>query len=196
MQPRQVFSKYDWLSKASEGEYRFCPHCAAPLEPALRGGSERPACPACGFVQFRNPLPGIVVLIEDEGRVLLGKRNGNYGQGLWGLPQGFIEHDEVYLTAAVREVKEETGLDVEIVSILSVISNFLAPGLHTLAITVLAYVVSGEARADDDLTELAWHPLEGPLPAMAFDADQHIIERYAATRLAGAPVDPRYAGGK
>lgn len=196
MQPRQVFFRYDWLSQANGGEYTYCPQCATPLEHAVRGGAERPTCPTCGFVQFRNPLPGIVVLIEDGGRVLLGKRNGSYGQGLWGLPQGFIEEHEDFLTAALREVKEETGLDVEVTAILSVISNFLQPGLHTLAITVLARVVGGEANAADDLTALQWFPLEGPLPPMAFEADQHIIERYAATRLAGAPVDPRYAGSR
>ena len=57
---------------------------------------------------------------------------------------GFIEYDEDFLTAALREVKEETGLDVEIRSLLSVVSNFLSPRLHTLAIVLLARVVGGE----------------------------------------------------
>jgi hypothetical protein len=39
---------------------------------------------------------------------------------------------------------------------------------------------------------LLWHPLAEPLPDMAFAADRHILERYAATRLAGVPVDPRF----
>jgi ADP-ribose pyrophosphatase YjhB (NUDIX family) len=106
---------------------------------------------------------------------------------------GFIESDEDFLTAAIREVKEETGLDVEIRSILSVVSNFLSPGLHTLAIVLLACVVGGELRAADDLDEVAWFPLSGPLPEMAFEADAHICERYYKTQLEGAPVDPRYA---
>jgi ADP-ribose pyrophosphatase YjhB (NUDIX family) len=105
---------------------------------------------------------------------------------------GFIEFEEDFLSAATREVKEETGLNIEIRSIISVVSNFLSPGLHTLAIVLLARVVGGEARAGDDLDALQWCPLEGPLPEMAFEADQHIIERYSKTRFKGAPVDPDY----
>jgi hypothetical protein len=47
--------------------------------------------------------------------------------------------------------------------------------------------------AGDDADALAWFPLEGPFPEMAFEADAHILARYGATRTAGAPVDPRYA---
>jgi ADP-ribose pyrophosphatase YjhB (NUDIX family) len=134
-----------------------------------------------------------VVLIEKDGQVLLGKRSGSYGTGKWGLPQGFIEFDEDFLSATIREVKEETGLDVEIRSILSVVSNFLSPSLHTLAVVLLAHVIGGELHAADDLEAVEWFPLAGPLPEMAFEADAHICERYYKTQLEGAPVDPGYA---
>jgi hypothetical protein len=80
----------------------------------------------------------------------------------------------------------------EIRSIISVVSNFLSPNLHTLAIILLARVISGEPRAGDDLQALEWFPLSGPLPEMAFEADAHIIERYGKTKLSGAPVDPDF----
>jgi ADP-ribose pyrophosphatase YjhB (NUDIX family) len=134
-----------------------------------------------------------VVLIERDGQVLLGRRSSSYGAGQWCLPMGFIEYDEDYLTAAIREVKEETGLAVEIRSILSVVSNFVSPRLHTLAIVLLARVVDGELYAGDDLEAVQWYPLSGPLPEMAFEADAHICERYYRTQLEGAPVDPGYA---
>jgi 8-oxo-dGTP diphosphatase len=162
----------------------------------MKGGQQRPACAKCGFVQFRNPIPGVVVLIERDGQVLLGKRAGGFGKGRWGLPQGYIEFDEDFLSAAIREVKEETGLDVEIRSIINVVSNLLSPGLHTLAIVLLAAVVAGEPCACDDLETLEWVPLAGPLPEMAFEADEHIIERYRQTKLEwGLPVDPDFACG-
>ncbi len=75
----------------------------------------------------------------------------------------------------------------------SVVSNLLSPRLHTLAIVLLARVVGGELCAADDLEAVAWFPLSGPLPEMAFEADAHICERYYRTQLEGAPVDPRYA---
>ena len=193
MQAKQVFSAYDGKEDGSLGQFKYCPFCGTQLALKERGGRQRPACPNCGFVQFRNPVPGVVVVIDKEGDVLLGKRRGGFGEGKWGLPQGYIEFDEDFLTAAIREVKEETGLDVEIRSILSVVSNFLSPRLHTLAIVMLARVVGGELRAADDLEAVEWFPLSGPLPEMAFEADTHICERYYRTQLEGAPVDPGYA---
>lgn len=133
-------------------------------------------------------------MIENEGDVLLGKRKGGFGEGKWGLPQGYIEFDEDFLTAAIREVKEETGLDVEIRSILNVVSNLLSPRLHTLAIILLAGVLAGELCAGDDLETLEWVPLSGPLPEMAFEADKRIIDRYQNTKIKeGLPVDLDFA---
>jgi hypothetical protein len=58
---------------------------------------------------------------------------------------------------------------------------------------LLAHPVGGTLRAGDDIDKVEWFSLNGPLPEIAFEADQHIIERYTATRLEGAPVDPDYA---
>ena len=192
---KQVFSTHSSVNGDGKlGQYKFCPFCGTELAPKEKGGKQRPACPTCGFVHFRNPTPGVVVLIDHEETVLLGKRKGGFGKGKWGLPQGYIEFGEDFLTAAIREVKEETGLDVEIRSILNVVSNLLSPTLHTLAIVLLAGVVAGEPCAGDDLETLEWVPLAGPLPDMAFEADEWIIERYQQTGPAGGlPVDPAFA---
>jgi ADP-ribose pyrophosphatase YjhB (NUDIX family) len=194
MQAKQVFYTDNNKEAGDDwGQSKHCPFCGTQLVLKEKGGKQRPACPNCRFVQFRNPSPGVVVLIEKDGQVLLGRRSGSYGAKKWGLSQGFIEFDEDFVTAAIREVKEETGLDVEIRSLLSVVSNFLSPRLHTLAIVLLARVVDGELCAADDLEAVAWFPLSGPWPEMAFEADAHICERYYRTQLAGAPVDPSYA---
>jgi 8-oxo-dGTP diphosphatase len=193
MQAKQFFSTCSGKEAGDPGQFRRCPFCGTQLVLEGKGGRQRPACPNCRFVQLRNPSPGVVVLIEKDGQVLLGRRSGSYAAGKWGLPQGFIEFDEDFLSGAIREVKEETGLDVEIRSIISVVSNFLSPRLHTLAIVLLASVVGGELCAADDLEAVAWFPLSGPLPEMAFEADAHICERYYRTHLEGAPVDPAYA---
>ena len=192
MQAKQVFYTDNSKEVDDPGQFKHCPCCGTQLIPKEKGGKQRPACPNCRFVQFRNPFPGVVVLIEKEGQVLLGRRSGNYGAKKWCLPQGFIEFDEDFMTAAIREAKEETGLDVEIRSLLSVVSNFLSPRLHTLAIVLLARVVDGALCAADDLEDVAWFPLSGPWPEMAFEADKHICERYYRTQLEGVPVDPGY----
>ena len=115
------------------------------------------------------------------------------GKGSGVFPKGTSNSMRTF-TAAIREVEEETGLDVEIRAILNVVSNLLSPRLHTLAIVLLAGVVAGEPCARDDLETLEWVPLSGPLPEMAFEADEWIIERYQKTKLEGGlPVDPDFA---
>jgi len=194
MQAKQVFSAYEGKEYTHLGQFKHCPFCGTQLIPKAIGGKQRSVCSNCGFVQYRNPVPGVVVVIDQEGCVLLGKRRGGFGKGKWGLPQGYIEFDEDFLTAAIREVKEETGLDVEIRSILNVVSNLLTPRLHTLAIVLLANVVAGDLCAGDDSETLEWVPFSGPLPEMAFEADEWIIQWYRKSKCnEGLPVDPDYA---
>jgi 8-oxo-dGTP diphosphatase len=109
------------------------------------------------------------------------------------LPCGYVEFHEDFLTAARREVREETGLDVEIKALLSVVSNFLTPDVHSMVAVLLGEPVAGEASAGDDVDQVCWVSLTEELPELAFEADRHIIERYFVTRLAGAPVDLQYS---
>ena len=193
MQPQQIVTAYDRFAAPQPSGFNFCPKCASPLT-RIGGAEERQGCPDCGWVHYRNPAPGVVILISRDNRVLLGKRcTSSYAAGAWCLPGGFIEYEEDFLSAAIREVQEETGLHVEITAIISVVSNFLTSGLHTLVVVVTARIVGGDEQPGDDLEELAWYPLEGPFPDMAFEADRHIIERYWRTSLEGAPVDPHFA---
>jgi 8-oxo-dGTP diphosphatase len=194
MFPEQVFSSYDRSGDDTGRRYRYCPVCAAPLVVAEPPAEPRQVCPACDWVCYRNPAPGVVIMITVGDRVLLGRRAlSSFGAGTWCLPGGFIEYGEDFLGAAIRETLEETGLTVEICSILSVVSNFFTADLHTLVVVLKARILSGAPRPGDDLAELGWFPLAGPFPELAFEADRHIIERYRQTRLEGTPVDPRHA---
>lgn len=195
MDPRQVFRSYDPGSAVQAADWTWCPICGGALARANQAGVGRSTCAACGWVHYRNPTPGVVVLVRSGRSVLLGRRGpGSYLPGLWCLPGGYQEWDEDFLTAGRREVREETGLEVTIRSILSVVSNHLTPALHTLVVVLLATPAGGRERPGDDLEELGWYPLEGALPDLAFEADRHIIARVAERPFAGAPVDPRFAG--
>lgn len=189
---QQIFRSYQ--GQDAQDDFTYCPRCGAHLEPVVVGDILRPTCPQCSWVRFKNPATGVTILVVEGDRVLLGKRaQGHYAAGQWCLPGGFIEFDEDFLSAARREVYEETGFRVEIQSILNVVSNFLSPRLHTLVIVLLGRVVQGIAVPGDDLSELHWHSLDGPLPEMAFAADRYIVELYAKTKPTGLPVDSRYA---
>jgi 8-oxo-dGTP diphosphatase len=194
MQVKQVFSADAGQENIHVRQYKYCPVCARELVLQERAGKQRPICPNCDFVNYRNPVPGVVVVVEKEGCVLLGRRRGGNQEGKWCLPQGYIEFEEDFLTAAIREVKEETGLDVEIQLILNVVSNLLSANFHTLAVVMLARVIGGNLCAGDDLEMLTWIPKSEPLPEMAFEADKQIIERYQQSKLEeGLSVDADFA---
>ncbi|MBJ6724330.1 nucleotide triphosphate diphosphatase NUDT15 [Geomesophilobacter sediminis] len=194
MIPKQIFSAYNHREADAEPRYRFCPMCGSALPSNSQHPENRPHCPECDWVHYRNPAPGVVILITEGDLVLLGRRaQSSFAAGAWCLPGGFIEYGENFLTAAVRETREETGLDVEICSIVSVVSNFLAAHLHTLVVVLRARILGGTAVPGDDIEELRWFPLHGPFPELAFEADRHIIERCLRTDLVGAAVDPEHA---
>ncbi|HYF91601.1 MAG TPA: NUDIX hydrolase [Symbiobacteriaceae bacterium] len=142
-----------------------------------------------GFIQFRNPLPAVAVMITAVDRILLGRRSSKLEKNHWCMPCGFIEHDEDFLAAARREVKEETGLDVRPVELINVAFNFLTPKIHTLVTVLRAEVVGGSLLADDDTAEVTWFGPADPLPPLAFESDAYIIERYRVGLVQPMPVE-------
>jgi len=155
-------------------------------------------CPACGFVAFRNPVASISVLIVGaDGRFLLCRRAADaVDGGKWCLPCGFIEFDEDFLSAARREAKEETGLDVEVTSVIGAASMFHTPERHDMAVVLLARPVGGDLAPSDDVDDARWFSFEERLPELAFEADAHVIARYREAPIEGLPVDPQYASSQ
>jgi 8-oxo-dGTP diphosphatase len=186
---KQLYAHYDREEPRTADGFRFCPYCRTELVVTEQGYEPRPTCPTCGFVHFRNPFPTVSILVVQGERVLLGKRAGHPGAGKWAIPSGYIEYGDDFVSAAVREAKEETGLDVEIRSIVNVVSSFVSPRFHFLGIYLLAGVVGGEPAAGDDLALMDWFPLAGPLPEMGFQEDADVIAWYATHKAAGLPVD-------
>jgi len=132
-------------------------------------------CPYCGgeIVVYRNPAPTVDVVIHEPdgagqgGVVLIERRNPPHG---WALPGGFIDYGETCEHAAVREMREETGLDVELTGLLGVYSDPARdPRHHTMSV-----VYTGRARdmgalaAGDDAARARVFPLDG-LPELVFD---------------------------
>ena len=196
MQPQQVFRAYRPVIAAEEDLHRtlYCRQCGSLCISEMMEGDVRSICTSCHAVHYKNPQPAVAVLIVDGNRFVLGKRiSKSLGHGQWCLPCGYVEFHEDYLSAAVREVKEETTLDIRVQSILSVVTNYLTPNIHSLVTVLLAEVTGGELQAADGMEEAAWFSYTGDFPEMAFEADTHIISRYFETDLPGAPVDSNFA---
>jgi 8-oxo-dGTP diphosphatase len=100
------------------------------------------------------------VVVDDDGRVLLARRAGEPFRGRWDLPGGFLDEGEHPLDALRRELREETGLEVEPEDFVGVWTDRYgdAEDAHaTLNLYWTARVVGGgEAQAADDVSELAW----------------------------------------
>ena len=194
MKTKQIFETYNREKNRIITKFSYCPRCGARCIATSSVIHSKVRCPRCSFILYQNPSPGVVVLIVDNDMILLGERDNKvFMGGKWSLPGGFIEFDEDFLSAAHRETMEETGLSIKIISIISVVSNFFSPDLHTLVIVLLANKMNGTLRPGDDMVKLEWFPISGPFPSMAFEADKHIINRYYTTKIAGTSVDPRFA---
>lgn len=97
-------------------EWKFCPVCATGLGERVDEGLRRQRCEACGFVHYDNPMPVVAAIVEHEGAVVL-VRAPAWPEKFFGLVSGFLERNEHPESGVLREVKEELGLDAEIVSL-------------------------------------------------------------------------------
>ena len=84
---------------------------------------------------------------------------------------------------------EETGLDVQITSLVNVSSNQLAPSVHTLVAVLMAEITGGTLQPGDDMVDIMWVDRSEPLPEMAFEADRFIISKYFEDELIRIPFE-------
>lgn len=138
----------------------------------------------------RNPLPTVDLIIEVErpdgkkGIILIERQNPPYG---WALPGGFVDYGESLEQAAIREAREETSLDVELIRQLHTYSDpNRDPRVHTISTVFLARA-SGEPRAEDDAKNVGIFTREEINFPLAFDHRQ-IVEDYFRWKEAGEEV--------
>lgn len=157
-------------------DFRVCPYHGDPLQ--LRGG-QRPRCPRCGFVDFKNPCPCVAVLIFDERKLLLSRRAVQPNRGAWDIPGGFIEPDESAEDAAIREAFEETALTIRIIAYLGSVPDVYGPReVPTLNLCFVGEITGGTLRAQSDVAELVWKDIDRLPRQMAF-AHQRTIACWA-----------------
>ncbi len=161
-------------------EYTYCPMCATKLEYRHVFGARRQQCPNCEWVHFRNLKVGAGVLAERDGKVVLARRGINPGKDKWCFPSGFVEYDETPAQGAIREFKEETGLDVEITELLDVVyynADFRGAGIMVL---YRGRVIGGTPIPMDDVVEVGFFGKED-VPAdddIAFDSNRVALAKW------------------
>jgi 8-oxo-dGTP diphosphatase len=155
----------------------FCQVCGHAMADQLAFGKTRRVCPECGYVHFVDPKVAAVVFIEKDGRVLLVRRAMSPEHGKWALPAGYIDDGEDPRAAAIREVREETGLTIEITRLIDVQGG---PDSHGASIVIIyaGRVLDGVAHPLDDADAVLWVAAGDPLPDLAFESTRRMLETW------------------
>jgi len=137
-------------------------------------------CPKCGMTVYvyQNPIPTVDIIIETEkGIVLIKRKNPPYG---WAIPGGFVDYGESLEEAAIREAKEETGLDVKLIKQFHTYSDPIRdPRQHTIT-TVYIAKAKGTPKAGDDAADLGVFTQDNLPSPLVFDHSQILADYFAS----------------
>lgn len=126
---------------------------------------------------------GVAGVILRGNQIVMIRRKYGTNKGKWCIPCGNVEIGEDVRTAVRREIKEETGLDVEVGDIVDVLSTHHSPERSVVGVWFFVKEKGGNLVAGDDAAEVQLFPLDEPPTDMAFEADREIIERLKTTSL-------------
>ena len=163
---------------------KFCPLCGAGLtrRSAEVGPTAHFECTGCGEPLYENSKPCASALVERDGRLLLVRRDVEPFKGYWDIPGGFLDPGEHPADGAIREVREETGLIVELREWLGIWIDTYGSGdrqVYTLNCYYLAEPVGGEARPADDAAELGWFGPDELPERIAFEHAPLVLTEWA-----------------
>ncbi len=139
-------------------------------------------------IEKKYPKIGIGVMVLNKNKeLLLGLRQGSHGSGEWSFPGGHLEFGETILETAIREVKEETNLDIsdlELISVADEMRYIKTDGKHYLNIGVKANTVSGilELMEPDKCLEWTYFSLNN-LPSPLFEGTELMINNFLAKKI-------------
>ena len=144
--------------------FHFCPKCGSE-DFEIHSPLSR-HCNHCGFTYYQNPRASTAAFIlNGKGELLIARRAKDPAKGTLDLPGGFVDNEETAEQGMVREIKEETGLEIttENIEYLFSVPNvyrYSGMDIHTLDLFFLCHV-EGEptVKAEDDAAELTWFPL-------------------------------------
>jgi ADP-ribose pyrophosphatase YjhB (NUDIX family) len=109
----------------------------------------------------KRPRLGSAVLVEKDGKFLLGERNKKNYNGYWVIPGGGVRYGETIKQAAVREIKEETNLDVELIKPIGFKEILNLPeDYHTIVFYHLAKPKNLDLKASEDLSKAGFFTIE------------------------------------
>lgn len=162
-----------------ERPYSYCPLCGGDLELRTLKTTEpeRLVCRRCGFVFYQDPKVAVGTIIQNESNhIVMVRRAIEPGYGKWVFPGGFVDRGEAVLTAAVREAREEAGIDIRVERLLNVYSY---PGLAPVIIVYVATMTGGTLVCDDEGLEVRlFAPDDIPWEELAFRSTHEALREF------------------
>lgn len=149
--------------------FKFCPICG--YNKFIENNFKSNRCESCGFIYYFNPSSATVaVIINDKKEVLVATRANDPAKGTLDLPGGFIDLDESAEEAVIREVKEETGLDVKSLQYLFSLPNLYMYSGFEVETTDLFFLCKIDQNqtitAQDDVVNLQFVPINELDPSL------------------------------
>jgi 8-oxo-dGTP diphosphatase len=125
-----------------------------------------------------RPKVGVGVIVKKDGKILLQKRQGSHGHGMWSLPGGHLEFGEQVEDCAARETLEETGVAIKDIRVLGFTNDTMPDGKHYITIFVESSHASGEAsiREPEKTTDIGWFSWDS-LPQPLFWPLKSFVEK-------------------
>lgn len=134
-----------------------------------------------------SPIAAVGVVTVDRGRVLLIKRRYQPYAGLWAIPGGKIHFGETLCQAAEREMREETGLQIQALEPIHTVelmgAHLDGTSYHYIVIEMAARILCGELRAADDACEAKWFGLHELRQFEIESNSRALIERILANEF-------------
>lgn len=157
--------------------YKYCPYCSTKLKPSPLD-EQFQKCGNCGTkIYHHTPQTAACILLNDSRKILLVKRRNDPFKNKWSLPAGFVQFGENPINAAIRELKEETGLSAKYDQ---VVGTYIADD-HPLTFSALTVItvnnVEGNLAPSDDAGECKYFNPKS-LPKMAFKTQVKAIEDF------------------
>jgi 8-oxo-dGTP diphosphatase len=129
--------------------------------------------------EIKEPRIGVAAIIERKGKVLLIKRKGAHGAGSWAVPGGHLEFGESPEDCAVRETREEVGIEISDVRFIAITNDiFPEAGRHYITIWMRGTCETGEPgiAAENEVAEVGWYSWDN-LPAPLFLPLKNLLHR-------------------
>jgi len=149
--------------------FKYCPVCGSAHFEVHNFKSKK--CRDCGFTYYANPCSATAAfIVNDNDEMLVVRRAKEPAKGTFDLPGGFVDMGETVEEGMIREIKEETGLDITNIQYLFSSPNvyvYSGMGVHTLDMDCLARVHGSvpAIKAADDAAEALWIPIAQVNPA-------------------------------